>query len=97
MYYASLGFLATAILVIINFDILKKPHFGQTVRAHEPYRAFLFSVLNYYVTDINKNTSIIEKMFSHDGEDFTKIFAYNKKKNEIIYIGTSFNKMQYYS
>ena len=52
MYYASLGFLATAILVIINFDILKKPHFGQTVRAHEHYRAFLFSVLNYYITDI---------------------------------------------
>ena len=52
MYYASLGILATVILLIINFDVFKKPHFGETVRAHGPYKTFLFSVINYYITDI---------------------------------------------
>ena len=52
MYYASIGVLAIIILLIINFDALRKPRYGEYANAHFQYRSFLFSVLAYYITDV---------------------------------------------
>ncbi len=52
MQYASIGILATVILLIINFDVFSKKSSNEAVRAYAHYRTFLFSVINYYVTDI---------------------------------------------
>lgn len=52
MYYAGVGILALIILLIINYDALKKPTFGEAIRSHSAYRSFLFCVMSYYITDI---------------------------------------------
>ena len=52
MYYSSVGLLAIVILLIINFDVFRKPKYGEAIRAQLSYRSFLFSVLNYYLTDV---------------------------------------------
>lgn len=52
MYYPVIGLLATAVLLIENYDILinRDNHFDKP--AWSVYRQFLFAVLFYYVTDI---------------------------------------------
>ncbi len=52
MIYSSAGVLALLIHLIINYDVLRKSFSKEPVPAHRSYRAFLFSVTVYYVTDI---------------------------------------------
>lgn len=54
MSYYSIGMIAAAILLIINHDILFPGKDGahSSLPARKEYRAFLFSVLAYYITDI---------------------------------------------
>ena len=52
MYYSVIGLIALAVLIIENQDILIKLDSGFDKPAWKVYRAFLFSVIVYYVTDI---------------------------------------------
>ncbi|MBO7368869.1 MAG: GGDEF domain-containing protein [Clostridia bacterium] len=52
MYYASIGFLASLILVIINKDILFQRKAKTAVPAQSAYRRFLLFILIYHLTDI---------------------------------------------
>ena len=52
MYYASIGFLASLILVIINKDILIQRKEKTAVPAQSAYRRFLLFILIYHLTDI---------------------------------------------
>ena len=51
MYYASIGILASLILLINNYDILKISSKDETIPAHKTYKIFLLSVLCYYISD----------------------------------------------
>ena len=52
MYYASIGFLASLILVIINKDILFQRKEKTAVPAQSAYRRFLLFIIIYHLTDI---------------------------------------------
>ena len=52
MYYSSFGILALLILLITNYDILKKSNKNTLSSPAILYRQFLFSVMAYYITDI---------------------------------------------
>lgn len=52
MYYASIGLLASLILVIINKDILFRRKGNNAVPAQSAYRRFLFVIIIYHLTDI---------------------------------------------
>ena len=52
MYYASIGMLSLVIHVIINFEALRKSHITFGIRIRQRYRAFLYAVMVYYVSDI---------------------------------------------
>lgn len=49
-----------------------------------------------YKTFLNGRTSLIERTFYHNKEEYTEIFAYDKKNDMVEYIGTSYDGMQYY-
>ena len=44
MYYASIGILASLILLINNYDILIISSKDETIPAHKTYKLFLLSV-----------------------------------------------------
>ena len=52
MYYASIGMLSLAVLLIINFEALKASPKNDIHVAHTRYRHFLFAVMAYMVSDI---------------------------------------------
>ncbi len=52
MYYASFGILSIVIHFIINFEIMKKPRETEDKDVRASYRAFLFSLTLYYISDI---------------------------------------------
>ena len=52
MYYSVIGILAFLVLVIINYDVLLKKNRDAGSKVSKLYRALLFSILLYYVTDI---------------------------------------------
>ena len=52
MYYASIGMLSLAVLLIINFEALKASPQNDIHVAHTRYRHFLFAVMAYMVSDI---------------------------------------------
>lgn len=52
MNYAVIGVLATAVLLIINHDIIFRRHSGEDGPAYRFYRLFLQSVLAYLASDI---------------------------------------------
>ncbi|MBR4528663.1 MAG: GGDEF domain-containing protein [Lachnospiraceae bacterium] len=52
MFYSSFGILALALLLIINFDVLRGHMHRAGDTSYAPYRDFLFSVMCYYVSDI---------------------------------------------
>ncbi len=52
MYYAGIGMLAIALLLIVNHDILLSRTEDFKKPAWKIYRRFLFAVLAYYVTDV---------------------------------------------
>jgi len=52
LYYSSFGILALLILLITNYDILKKSNKNTLSSPAILYRQFLFSVMAYYITDI---------------------------------------------
>ena len=49
-----------------------------------------------HITDLNKRVCIIERSFSHNGEDYSEVLAYDKINDMIEYIGTSYDTMEYY-
>ena len=49
-----------------------------------------------YVTNLNDNVSMIERTFYYEGEEYTEVLAHDKVTDMIEYIGTSYDKMQYY-
>lgn len=49
-----------------------------------------------YITKLNDRVSMIEKTFWHRGEEYTKVFAYDKTNNMIEKIATAYNEMKYY-
>ena len=52
MYYASIGMLSIAVLVIINFDALINFHLGKDLVAKIRYRHFLYGAMVYLISDI---------------------------------------------
>ena len=52
MYYASIGMLSIAVLVIINFDALMNFHIGKDLVAKIRYRHFLYGAMVYLISDI---------------------------------------------
>ena len=52
MYYASIGMLSIAVLVIINFDALMNFHIGKDLVAKIRYRQFLYGAMVYLISDI---------------------------------------------
>ena len=52
MYYASIGVLAIIMHIIVNADVLFGSFKSDHKVAHTSYRAFLFSIMFYYVSDI---------------------------------------------
>ena len=73
MYYASIGILASLILLINNYDILIISSKDETIPAHKTYKLFLLSVLTYYIIDaiwelpyalkLNKLTFLISTLY----------------------------------
>ena len=53
MLYSSFGILALVLHLIINYDVLIKKDRSNDMPAYTPYRAFLISLLVYYVADIS--------------------------------------------
>ena len=53
MYYASFGILALIIHVITNIGVIKKPISGETPVVYARYRAFLYGLILYYISDIS--------------------------------------------
>ncbi len=52
MYYASIGILAFLILLINNYDVLKRISNIDKIPVLKAYKTFLISVLAYYATDV---------------------------------------------
>ncbi len=52
MLYSSFGILALVLHLIINYDVLIKNDRSNDMPGYAPYRAFLVSLLAYYVADI---------------------------------------------
>lgn len=52
MYYASIGVLAIIMHIIVHADVLFGSFKSDHKVAHTSYRAFLFSIMLYYVSDI---------------------------------------------
>ena len=52
MYYASFGILALIIHVITNIGAMKKPISDETPVVYARYRAFLYGLILYYLSDI---------------------------------------------
>lgn len=53
MYYSSIGILALVIHLIINFEAMKKSRRSTATPSRSRYRAFLLSVILYYVFDLS--------------------------------------------
>ncbi len=53
MYYSSIGILALVIHLIINFEAMRKNKRTSSTPARARYRAFLLSVILYYVADLS--------------------------------------------
>ena len=53
MYYSSIGILALIIHVIINFEAMKKSKRTLATPSRARYRAFLLSVILYYISDLS--------------------------------------------
>ena len=51
MLYASVGFLALIILLIVNYDMFRRGAGKKDLPAHRAYRAFLTAVSAYYISD----------------------------------------------
>jgi hypothetical protein len=49
-----------------------------------------------FFTEISEDCTIIEKPFSHDGDDFVEVLAFSKSRNRIESIGTAYDDMRYY-
>ncbi len=52
MFYSSFGLLALVLHLIVNYDVLITNRYKEYFPANRPYRAYLFCVLVYYITDI---------------------------------------------
>lgn len=52
MYYSGIGMLATAVLLIVNYEVLKPGKGVQWKASDTRYRHFLFGVLIYFLSDI---------------------------------------------
>lgn len=52
MYYASIGMLSMAVLIIVNYEALKNYRFEDKHTAKHKYRQFLLSVMVYFFSDI---------------------------------------------
>ena len=52
MYYSLIGFLATLILIITNYDVLLRPRDDADDKVQGLYRKFLLCVTAYYITDM---------------------------------------------
>ena len=52
MTYASIGIIAALVLLITNQDVLFRQAGSRPVRARKEYRAFLFSILAFFVFDV---------------------------------------------
>ncbi len=52
MSYSSTGIIALIIHLIINNDVMRRSDGKSYIPAHRYYRAFLFSVTGYFITDI---------------------------------------------
>lgn len=53
MYYSSIGILALIIHLIINFEAMRKNRRTASTPSRSRYRAFLLSVILYYVADLS--------------------------------------------
>ncbi|WP_051533604.1 ATP-binding protein [Anaerovibrio sp. RM50] len=51
-YYAVIGLIATAVLLIVNYDILFIRDERQNLPAMGTYKKFLYGIIAYYITDI---------------------------------------------
>ena len=51
---------------------------------------------DYYLTKLNENVYLLERMYSEGGEDFTEVLAYDSLNDRIENIGTSYYDMSYY-
>ena len=51
MTYSIIGILATIILVITNWDMLRHHKNRELTTIQHSYRAFLYGILSYYITD----------------------------------------------
>lgn len=51
MYYSSIGLISLIVVVIINFNALKKPK-DDSNEAKRRYRHFLYGVIIYLISDI---------------------------------------------
>ena len=51
MYYSSIGILALAVLLIINYDVLKNTSYNEIIPAQQSYKRFLISVIFFYISD----------------------------------------------
>ena len=49
-----------------------------------------------FFTEISEDCTIIEKPFSHDGDDFVEVLAFSESRNRIESIGTAYDDMRYY-
>ena len=52
MYYSSIGILAFLLLLINNYDVLKKNSQMGKIPVYKSYKNFLYSVMWYYVMDV---------------------------------------------
>ena len=52
MYYSSAGLLGLIVLLIVNHEVLLGSSDNGTIPARQTYRAYLFSVIVYFITDI---------------------------------------------
>ena len=51
---------------------------------------------DYYLTKLNENVYLLERLFSEGGEDFTEVLAYDSRNERVENIGTSYDGMSYY-
>ena len=53
MYYSSIGILALIVHLIINFEAMRPNKRTASTPSRSRYRAFLLSVILYYVADLS--------------------------------------------
>ena len=51
MYYASIGIISIIVLVIVNFEALRKVKGPENSEIRTKYRCFLLSLISYFTTD----------------------------------------------